>query len=92
MEAAAQMEALRLDLHLQWLPREANAEADSLSNMKFEGFAAGQRIDVEVGKLPLKVLPALLEDAAAFYTTAQTAKPQQRRKGKRRRLRETEPW
>ena len=92
MEAAAQMEALRLDLHLQWLPREANAEADSLSNMRFEGFDPQRRIEVVVAELPLKVLPDLLEDATAFYEEVQPARPQRRRRGKRRRLRETDPW
>ena len=86
------MEALRLDLHLQWLPREANAEADSLSNMRTEGFDPSRRIEVVVAELPLKVLPDLLEGATAFYEEVQPARLQRRRRGKRRRLRETDPW
>ena len=92
MEAAAQMEALGLDLHLQWVPRESNGEADALSNLRFEGFDAKQRIEIDISALPLKVLPGLLKDATDFYAVPRAAVPQRRRRGKRKRLRDTEPW
>ena len=93
MEAAAQMEALRLDLTLQWIPRDANEEADALSNLRFEGFSPEQRLEASLDRLPLMVLPLLLEDALAFHAVPRKTRPPWRRAGRaRKRLRETDPW
>ena len=61
MEAAAQMEARGLDLSLSWVPREANQEADDLSNFRFLRFAEENRITADFTNLPIKVLPDLFE-------------------------------
>ena len=42
MEAAAQMERRRLDLALNWIPRECNEEADALSNLRFGDFCVAK--------------------------------------------------
>ena len=93
MEAAAQMEALRLDLTLRWIPRDVNEEADALSNFKFGGFCPSQRLEASMDSLPFLVLPDLMSDASAFYAAPPKAKrPPWRRGGVRKRLRESDPW
>ena len=70
MEAAAQMEDRGIELILNWVPRELNEEADDLSNLRFGSFHKDRRIPVDVGSLPLKVLPRLVECSMAFEREA----------------------
>ena len=67
MEAAAQLEARGLVLSLDWIPREQNQEADALSNLCFDGFAPGHRIQIDVANLPFLVLPLLMAEAIGFF-------------------------
>ena len=99
MEAAAQMEEQRLDLALQWVPRDVNAEADALSNMRFQGFSPALRVEAEMDELPFLVLPRLLEDAKSFMNskTATVLRPRGRTGMKvhlapAKRLRVSQPW
>ena len=45
-DLSEQLRRRRAILDLQWLPREANTEADALTNLNFEGFTPGKRIEV----------------------------------------------
>ena len=92
MEAAAQMEELRVELSLLWLPREVNEEADALSNLRTLGFSPEHRVDVQIDRLPLIVLPALMKEAEDFYVGQEKRAGAPRRGRKRRPLRETQPW
>lgn len=91
MEAAAQMESRGLHLKLSWIPRDANREADALTNFKFAGFSEEKGIQFDIADLPFLVLS---EFQAAFMDEprqpAAIARPG--RVKKRRKLRETEPW
>ena len=67
MELAAQLERRGLDLELEWLPRDANKEADALSNLLFDEFDAGHRISVSLADLPWLVLPDLLKQGEEIF-------------------------
>ena len=94
MELSAQLEDLKPSLSLEWAPREVNQEADDLTNEKFEAFSDRLRVPVVLKDLPWIYLPTALEQGMEFY--GQKTKAQARsttdRKGKRRPLRETDPW
>ena len=96
MEAAAQMEARGLELKLNWVPRDLNEEADSLSNLRFAGFTPRLRVEVDLAELPLLVLPRLTRQAFEFYEVSRRALPASKRKrrGSARQapLRERDPW
>ena len=98
MEAAAQLEGRRMDLSLDWVPRDANAEADALSNFKFAGFAAENRVECDLGTLPFLVLHKLLADAKGFYGDARVLSAGRRGNKRGRatgpgdRLRVRDPW
>ena len=97
MELAEQLRARRLALQLWWLPREANTEADALTNGELGAFDASRRIAFDWESLPWRALPGLLKEGAAFaeQVAAQraaggtgTAEGSRRRAG----LRERDPW
>ena len=88
------MEKRQLDLTLTWVPREVNAEADALSNLRFEGFSPDLRIAADMSNLPFVVLPDLQRDATVFYREIASAPkaPRRRARGKHTKLRESDPW
>ena len=69
MELAAQLEARQADLELEWVPREANAEADRLADGVAHGFDEAHRVGCDLGSLPWLVLPDLLAAGAVFYAS-----------------------
>eukprot|EP00974_Lingulodinium_polyedra_P004556 428246-Lingulodinium_polyedra.AAC.1 len=98
MEAAAQLEERGMDLSLTWVPRDVNAEADALSNFKFAGFAAENRVACDLACLPFLVLHKLLADAKDFYGNARVVRAsaggrkRARAAGPGDRLRVKDPW
>ena len=96
MEAAAQLEALGLDLSLSWIPRDKNAEADDLSNFRLAGFTNELRVPIDLGNMPFLFLDKLIIDARDFYNSAKvlSAGPRSKRQKTRpeERLRATDPW
>ena len=86
MEAAAQMEARRLDLELEWVPRTHNVEADALSNLEFAGFDVSLRREVDLTSISFLVLPTLQAAAAHFYNGAGTGQPTGQARGRKRRV------
>ena len=48
MEAAAQLEARSLSLHLEWTPRTVNQEADDLANGEFAAFDSALRVHFQL--------------------------------------------
>ncbi len=96
MEAAAQLEARGMRLCLNWTPREGNSEADQLSNGITDGFTPGRRVHIDVRKIPWLVLDRLMAQGCAFERAKNNLrdKPQsaRRKRGKRDRLRDTDPW
>ena len=58
MVLSAQTEAVGAKVDLAWTLREHCQEADSLSNMEFEGFDQKRRVPIDITSIPWKVLPA----------------------------------
>ena len=84
-----------------WAPRDVNAEADDLTNQRFEGFDPSKRRAASLEEVDLIMLPALHTKALEYYEWLQKEKeergrgegeaaPKKRRKGER--LRDTQPW
>ena len=95
MELAAQLEARRIDLSLEWVPRDANSEADALADGNAEGFSPDREIKFDLAALPFMILPELLREGEAFYASKKRtaeAPPAQPRRLRQPRLREREPW
>ena len=102
MELAAQLEARGADLHLEWIPRAMNKEADALADGRTEGFDPDRRVVAEVQGIEWLVLDRLLASGEAFYKEANKIKERRKDKvrttaatgsgGKRQKLREREPW
>ena len=101
MELAAQLEARGAELHLEWIPRASNKEADALADGRTEGYAPDRRVVADVRNIRWLVLDRLLESGEAFYREAN--KLRERRRGlearapaggggKRLKLKEREPW
>ena len=97
-EMAAFMEDKGIVLHLDWVPRNQNEEADALSNERFEGFDLSKRVEVNVENLPFYVLPKLIEIADDLYGRVWEARKCVDQKAvhtaprKARPLRERDPW
>ena len=95
MELAAQLEARRLDLSLDWVPRDSNSEADALADGNTDGFNPELRVGFNLEELPWLVLPGLLDEGHRFYTDGvgrQKPVPAEPRPAGRKRLRDREPW
>jgi len=101
MELAVVLEERGLALTADWAPREWNAEADALTNSRFEGFDEAHRVHFDLGSQPWRVLNELLQDGREFYSAAQAARAaarlgpapgRRKRGGKRAPLKETDPW
>ena len=99
-ELAAQMQKKRLELDLQWIPRNQNEEADAITNHKTEGFDPSLKVDVVVADLPFLVLPRMIEVADHLYEqvrVARAGKPKEAPQAVAQRrtlrpLRERDPW
>jgi len=101
MELAVALEERGLALSAEWAPREWNAEADAITNSRFEGFEEENRVPFDMRTFPWRVLDTLLADGRRFYQDAQALRaaaklrpaPGKRRGvGKRQSLKETDPW
>ena len=82
MELAAQLEARGAELHLEWIPRAMNKEADALADGRTEGFDPSRRVAADVRNIGWLVLDRLLASGEAFYKDAN--KIRERRKNKTR--------
>jgi len=102
MELATVMEQRGLILDTAWAPREWNAEADALTNERFEGFDPALRKELDLPGHQWQVLGQLLKDGQGFYAEVQEARaaarsrgPRARRGGRKRKqptLKERDPW
>ena len=59
MELAAQLSHRHLDLNLVWRRREENAEADDLTNQRFEAFDPARRLDTQGAPGRFRCMPEL---------------------------------
>ena len=94
MELAAQLEKAKLELPLDWIPRDTNAEADALADGRREGIADALDRSVAASDLKFLVLPSLLEEATEFYAAPlqRPEQPKKRPKLQGGRLRDKDPW
>ena len=99
-ELAAQMQKKRLELDLQWIPRNQNEEADAITNHKTEGFDPSLKVEVVVADLPFLVLPRMIQVADHLYEQVREARagkpavapPAVAPRRPLRPLRERDPW
>ena len=102
MELAAQAEARRLRIELEWAPRDLNEEADALTNSDASAFNPDLRVDMRLDKLKWLVMPELMEAGMDFdrekrelMASRAAEDPGRRRLRKRRRedaLKVRDPW
>jgi hypothetical protein len=93
-------------LHLDWVPRDQNQEADALTNHDFSQFSESNRVPVDVANVDWIVMPELMKTGMAFYEELQAIKEGKKRvtlvpaaqtvKAKKRkvtdRLKFRDPW
>ncbi len=100
MEIAIQSEARNIILDLEWVPRDANEEADALSRGITTGFSPEHRVHLDVKSLPLQVMETMMKQGQEFQALKQqrraaehrqtAPKPRAARAGNR--LRDRDPW
>ena len=98
-ELAAQMQMRNMELDLTWVPRNQNEEADGLTNGIFEPFDMSKRVNIEIEKLPFKILKEMTAVANDLYERVRCARSGDKKHiepavaaAKGRPLRERDPW
>jgi hypothetical protein len=85
-----------LALHLWWVPRGQNTEADDLSNEIFRNFDPARRVDADLSKLDLPVLHELLDYGEGLFEglaeKPTRGRPTAARNSARGRLAALDPW
>ena len=66
MQMAITLASKGLWLDLEWTPREANTEADAITNADYSLFDPSLRIDVDWSKFPKKVMEDVLAAGLGF--------------------------
>jgi hypothetical protein len=102
MELATALEERNLTLNADWVPREWNAQADDLTNSRFDEFSPGLRRVFDLKANSFKVFNELIVAGAAFHEGANAARIAVRdrvvprgggvRRGRRATLKERDPW
>ena len=99
MELAVQLRMRNLELRLDWLPRDLNQPADSLSNFDFQEFSPELQVKVQLEDMNFCILDEMLEEGAAMYAELAKLKAQRLVKqpwkgvaGTRSRLKDRQPW
>ena len=94
-ELALTMEEKRLQMDVEWVPRELNSEADRLANGVCEAFDESRRRHIDLANHPWRVLPGLLSHGAELSDMRKSARLAHRGARRRRRsdrLRAVDPW
>ena len=102
IELSEQLRMRKAELHLKWIPREDNQEADDLSNLNFKDFSAARRIQFSIGETQWKVFNELITVTKQMFdaisiererqvNTKRKVHPIKRLRGSKR-LRWTDPW
>ena len=92
MELSCQLEKLGARLSMEWSLREPNEEADCLSNGDSTGFSTQNRIHLRMEKVGWTILERMMSLGIEFSESTVRTAAAGVRVGKRRKLRETEPW
>ena len=67
IELSEQLRVREAELHLHWIPREDNQEADDLSNLSFKDFNPGNRVHFTLEELPWIVFHDLIKVTGEMY-------------------------
>ena len=67
IEMAELMRQTSIQLHLRWVSRDLNTEADDLTNEKFNSFDPSLRVHVEGHSLPWLVLPRIMSQSQKLF-------------------------
>ena len=97
IELVAQLEARGAELSLDWIPRDANREADALADG--EGFDPALRVSTDLRDVRWLVLNDLLDAGARFFREAAASSGSAKPSGgggrfagrKRKKLKERDP-
>ncbi|CAK9056210.1 Uncharacterized protein SCF082_LOCUS30318 [Durusdinium trenchii] len=98
MELAVQLQKRGAELHLHWLPRLQNVEADQLTNGDFSGFADSKRLRFKLNEFRGEVLAEALEFGIDLYEEVKSAKARKDRNHPAKKARkgeclpDTDPW
>ena len=99
IELAHQLRVQEVELGITWRPREENIEADALTNLDCAAFDPGKRVAVAWEDLKFWVLDCLVAKANLFHQHLLDLKQrkvvdegEQLKKGKRKKLKVTDPW
>jgi hypothetical protein len=100
MEISAQLRAKNTNLGLRWRRRDANTEADDLTNSKFEAFDPQRRVVVDLQETRFIVLRELMSKGEEMCREVSAeraelkAAPEKRvvLKNRRYSLKTTQPW
>jgi hypothetical protein len=103
MELATALEDRNLVLNADWVPREWNAQADDLTNSRFDGFSPELRRTFDFKHNRFKVFDDLIVAGAAFHESANASRLAVKSHGARRggggvkrsrqaSLKERDPW
>ena len=66
-ELAAQLELRQILFQMDWVPREQNQEADSITNGNVQWLSPQRKLHVALNELPFEILPVLLSEGSTFY-------------------------
>jgi hypothetical protein len=67
IELSEQLRCRDAEMHLKWIPRDLNQEADDLSNLKFDSFSESRRIHFRVNEIPWKVFTELITASREMF-------------------------
>lgn len=79
MELSEQMRARRLELHLNWVPRDQNTLADQITNEDFTAFRAENRVEIDPTQLDWIILEKAMEWSKQIYDETTGAKADNKR-------------
>jgi hypothetical protein len=104
-ELSEQLRMRQLELHLSWVRRDRNVEADAITNEDFSAFSPGNRIQVSPADIPWVVLPKIMEWSKQIYEHNENGRINREKKkfvdvgtwkrkkvSAAKRLRTTDPW
>jgi hypothetical protein len=102
IELSEQLRYRGAELHLTWIPRELNQEADDLSNLKFDDFDSERRIPFKVQGIPWKVFTELILASRDMFDTINADRERLRERKRKpfqlvklrgsKKLKWTDPW
>ena len=73
-ELSEQLRFRNIELHLDWLPRNENQEADAITNQDFSAFSVENQLEVDPRKIPWIVLNDALAWAKDIYDLTEQQK------------------